>query len=83
MALELNCDAKQCVPTIDKLLTVFQEEAKEHDWYMAGPLGIRFVAALDAFLAPEAGRMTCTVELDMLVGGSWVIGDRATQRIVD
>jgi len=68
MALELHCDAKQCVPTIDKLLTVFQEEAKEHDWYMAGPLGIRFVAASDAFLAPEAGRMTCTIELDMLVG---------------
>jgi hypothetical protein len=68
MALELHCDAKQCVPMIDKLLTVFQEEAKEHDWYMAGPLGIRFVAASDAFLAPEAGRMTCTIELDMLVG---------------
>ena len=68
MALELHCDAKQCVPTIDNLLTVFQEEAKEHNWYMAGPLGIRFVAASDAFLAPEAGRMTCTIELDMLVG---------------
>jgi hypothetical protein len=68
MALELHCDAKQCVPMIDKLLTVFQDEAKEHDWYMAGPLGVRFVAASDAFLAPEAGRMTCTIELDMLVG---------------
>jgi L-gulono-1,4-lactone dehydrogenase len=70
LALELHCDAKQCVPTIDKLLAVFQGEAKEHDWYMAGPLGIRFVAASDAFLAPEAGRMTCTIELDMLVGSS-------------
>lgn len=70
MALELHCDAKECVPTIDKLLAVFQEEAKEHDWYMAGPLGIRFVAPSDAFLAPEAGRMTCTIELDMLVGVS-------------
>jgi L-gulono-1,4-lactone dehydrogenase len=68
MALELHCDAKQCAPTIDKLLNVFQEEAKEHNWYLAGPLGVRFVAAADAFLAPEAGRMTCTIELDMLVG---------------
>jgi hypothetical protein len=70
LALELHCDAKQCVPTIDKLLAVFKDEAKEHDWFMAGPLGIRFVAASDAFLAPEAGRMTCTIELDMLVGVS-------------
>jgi hypothetical protein len=68
LALELHCDAKQCVPTIDKLLEVFQEESKAHNWYMAGPLGIRFVAASDAFLAPEAGRLTCTIELDMLVG---------------
>jgi hypothetical protein len=68
VALELHCDAKQCVPTIDKLLKVFQEESKAHNWYMAGPLGIRFVAASDAFLAPEAGRLTCTIELDMLVG---------------
>src|SRR5438105_3940369 len=35
---------------------------------MAGPLGIRFVAASDAFLAPQSGRMTCTIELAMLVG---------------
>ncbi len=68
MAIELHCDARQCVPTIDKLLTVFQAEARQHNFYMAGPLGIRFVKAADAFLAPEAGRLTCTIELDMLVG---------------
>lgn len=68
IALELHCDATQCVPVIDKLLKVFQEESRARNWYMAGPLGIRFVAPSDAFLAPEAGRMTCTIELDMLVG---------------
>jgi len=68
MALELHCDARQCVPTIDKLLGVFQEQALKYMWYMAGPLGIRFVAPSDAFLAPQAGRMTCTIELAMLVG---------------
>jgi L-gulono-1,4-lactone dehydrogenase len=68
MALELHCDATQCVPTIDKLLGVFQEQALKYMWYMAGPLGIRFVAASDAFLAPQSGRMTCTIELTMLVG---------------
>jgi L-gulono-1,4-lactone dehydrogenase len=67
-ALELHCDAKECVPTIDKLLKVFQEGAAKRSWYMAGPLGIRFVAPSEAFIAPEAGRMTCTIELDMLVG---------------
>ena len=68
MAIELHCDASQCVPIIDKLLDVFNDEAENHEYYMAGPLGIRFTAASDAFLAPEAGRMTCAIELDMLVG---------------
>jgi L-gulono-1,4-lactone dehydrogenase len=68
MAIELHCDARECVPTIDKLLDVFGEEARKSLWYMAGPLGIRFTAAADAYLAPQAGRLTCTIELDMLVG---------------
>ncbi|CAK7205275.1 hypothetical protein SEUCBS139899_008042 [Sporothrix eucalyptigena] len=68
MAIELHCDATQCVPIIDKLLEVFQDEAMRREYYMTGPLGIRFIAASDAFLAPEAGRMTCAIELDMLVG---------------
>lgn len=67
-ALELHCDASQCVPVIDKLLTVFREEAKKHDWYLAGPLGIRFTASSNAFMAQEARRLTCAIELDMLVG---------------
>ncbi|EPE09380.1 oxidoreductase [Ophiostoma piceae UAMH 11346] len=68
MAMELHCDASQCVPIIDELLDVFNDEAENHEYYMAGPLGIRFTAASDAFLAPEAGRITCAIELDMLVG---------------
>jgi len=68
MALELHCDAAQTVPVIDKLLDVFQREALRSLWYMAGPLGVRFVRASPAFLAPQAGRLTCTIELDMLVG---------------
>lgn len=68
MAIELHCDATQCVPIIDKLLDVFRDEAKRHEYYMTGPLGIRFIGASDAFLAPQAGRMTCAIELDMLVG---------------
>jgi len=68
MALELHCDARQTVPVIDRLLDVFQREALRSLWYMAGPLGVRFVRASDAFLAPQAGRLTCTIELDMLVG---------------
>ncbi len=68
-ALELHFDAAEdCVGTIDKVLAVFAEASKEKGWYIAGPLGIRFVKASDAFLAPEAGRFTCTVECDMLYG---------------
>jgi len=68
MAIELHCDATQCVPTIDKILDVFQEEAMQRAFYLAGPLAIRFVKASEAFIASEAGRLTCTIELDMLVG---------------
>lgn len=68
MALELHCDARECVPVIDKMLEVFQEQAVRKAWFMAGPLGIRFVAPSEAYLAPQSGRMTCTVELAMLVG---------------
>ncbi len=68
MAIEFHCEARQCVPVIDKLLDVFRSEAKIHEYYMTGPLGIRFVDSSHAFLAPQAGRMTCAIELDMLVG---------------
>jgi len=68
MALELHCDATQCVPVIDKLLQVFQEQALLKMWFMAGPLGVRFVAPSEGYIAPQSGRMTCTVELAMLVG---------------
>ena len=68
LAMELHCDAARCVPTIDALLEAFHDMADREGWYMAGPLGVRFVAASEGYLAPQAGRMTCTVELAMLVG---------------
>ncbi|KAK4109112.1 FAD-binding domain-containing protein [Canariomyces notabilis] len=68
VAMELHCEASRCVPTIDALLEVFEGLAERERWYMAGPLGIRFVAASEGYLAPQAGRMTCTIELAMLVG---------------
>ena len=68
-AVELHIDAADdCVGAIDKVLAAFARLGKEKKWYIAGPLGIRFTKASDAFLAPEAGRLTCTVELDMLYG---------------
>ncbi|KAK3360568.1 FAD-dependent oxidoreductase [Lasiosphaeria hispida] len=64
-AVELHIDAADdCVGAIDKVLAAFETLG----WYIAGPLGIRFVKSSDAFLAPQAGRFTCTVELDMLYG---------------
>jgi len=68
MALELHCDARETVPTVDKLLAVLQGRVREAQWYLAGPVGIRWVAASDGFLAPQSGRLTCTMELTMLVG---------------
>lgn len=68
LALELHFDAVNCVKTIDHVLDTFKNIASETGWYLAGPIGIRFIAASDAFLAPESGRLTCTAELDMLAG---------------
>lgn len=68
LALELHCPAERCVPTVDALLELFDQLADRKCWYMAGPLGVRFVKASEGYLAPQAGRPTCTIELGMLVG---------------
>ncbi|KAK3171351.1 hypothetical protein OEA41_003435 [Lepraria neglecta] len=74
MALELSfdatgvtTDATKLVHQINNLLAVFAEKAKKN-WYLAGPVALRFVADADAYLAPQAGRVTCMAELDLLVG---------------
>ncbi|KAK0712609.1 hypothetical protein B0T26DRAFT_779998 [Lasiosphaeria miniovina] len=68
-AVELHADAAEdCVTAIDAVLAAFETLGREQKWYIAGPLGIRFIRASDAFLAPQAGRFTCAVELDMLYG---------------
>ncbi|KAK5655847.1 hypothetical protein OQA88_5386 [Cercophora sp. LCS_1] len=68
-AVELHFDAAEdCVAGIDTVLAAFETLGKEKKWYVAGPIGVRFVKGSDAFLAPQAGRFTVTVELDMLYG---------------
>ena len=66
-ATNVENDAEPLVQQIDKLLAVFAQFAQMH-WYLAGPVALRFVKAADAYLAPQAGRNTCMVELDLLVG---------------
>ncbi|EPS42825.1 hypothetical protein H072_3180 [Dactylellina haptotyla CBS 200.50] len=69
LAVELSYPVDEhLVGAIDNLLSVFQNEANKMNWYMAGPFSLRFVAASDAYLAPQQGRLTCMVELDMLLG---------------
>ncbi|KAK6362766.1 hypothetical protein TWF730_000221 [Orbilia blumenaviensis] len=68
-AVELSYPVdKDLVPEIDRLLGIFHDEAAKMNWYLAGPFSLRFVAASDAYLAPQHGRLTCMVELDMLLG---------------
>jgi hypothetical protein len=69
LAMELSYPVDEnLVAAIDELLAIFQDEASKMNWYMAGPFALRFVDASDAYLAPQQGRVTCMVELDMLVG---------------
>ncbi|KAJ3541563.1 hypothetical protein NM208_g4556 [Fusarium decemcellulare] len=68
-AMELSFDATQdIVKIIDRILALFQRAANEHKWYLAGPFAMRFVKSSDAFLAPQEGRTTMMVEMDMLYG---------------
>lgn len=67
-AIELSFDAARFVDSIDQLLGLFAEYAKSHNWYQTGPIGIRFIAPAQAYLAPQYGRVTCMAEMDMLNG---------------
>ena len=74
MALELSfdatgaaIDASELVSKINNLLSIFANAATNQKWYLAGPVALRFVAESDAYLAPEAGRIKCTAELDLLL----------------
>jgi hypothetical protein len=76
LAAELHCDAARCVPTVDALTEAYDDMADRECWYMAGPLGIRFVATSEGYLVPQAGRMTCAVELTMLAGLARLVKER-------
>jgi L-gulono-1,4-lactone dehydrogenase len=69
LAVELSFPADDnLVDAIDTLLEVFGDEASKMNWFIAGPVALRFVAASDAYMAPQYGRLTCMAELDMLAG---------------
>ena len=68
IAVEFAFDIKDTVSKIDQLLDIISSY-KTRDgkgWWMTGPIGVRFVAAADAYLAPQYGRTTAMAELDML-----------------
>ncbi|KAK6067400.1 D-arabinono-1,4-lactone oxidase [Seiridium cupressi] len=68
-AMELSFDASQdIVATVDRILDTFKKAADDREWYLAGPVALRFVKASSAFLAPQEGRPTMMVEMDMLYG---------------
>ncbi|RBQ64559.1 hypothetical protein FVER14953_01654 [Fusarium verticillioides] len=68
-AMELSFDAnKDIVSIVDRILALFQKAASEKKWFLAGPFALRFVKESSAFLAPQQGRTTMMVEMDMLFG---------------
>ncbi|KAH7343096.1 hypothetical protein BKA66DRAFT_555073 [Pyrenochaeta sp. MPI-SDFR-AT-0127] len=67
LELSLPCDTN-LVDNVDKLLDFLDARAQAGKGYLTGPVNLRFVAASKAFLAPQTGRPTCMIELDMLVG---------------
>ncbi|KAK3685182.1 FAD-dependent oxidoreductase [Podospora appendiculata] len=85
LALELHFDARDTVATIDAILAALADFAKDHLWYLPGPIGVRFIRSSDALIAPESGRLTCTAELDMLFGtkSAGQLLDAVKKRICD
>ncbi|KAI8624476.1 hypothetical protein F5Y19DRAFT_454525 [Xylariaceae sp. FL1651] len=68
-AMELSFDATQDVVSIvDRVIAAFQKAELDHKWYIAGPVALRFVAPAAAYAAPQEGRPTMMVEMDMLAG---------------
>jgi L-gulono-1,4-lactone dehydrogenase len=71
-AIELSFDLANAVANLDKLFDLFvkfsQPSLGGQPWWIAGPVGVRFVQSSDAYLAPQYGRVTCMAELDMLQG---------------
>ncbi|KAF2257504.1 FAD-binding domain-containing protein [Lojkania enalia] len=69
LAMELSFPVDEnLVNSIDNLFAIFADEASAKRWYLAGPIALRFVAPSQAYLAPQEGRPTCMVELDMIYG---------------
>jgi hypothetical protein len=66
--VEFAFDIKDTVNKIDQLLDIISsfQTRDGKGWWMTGPIGLRFVAAADAYLAPQYGRITAMAELDML-----------------
>jgi L-gulono-1,4-lactone dehydrogenase len=68
LAMEISFPVDETLlNSVDNLLKTFAKETSK-GWYLAGPVALRFVKASPAYLAPQQGRTTCMVELDMLVG---------------
>ena len=67
-ATNATTDASALIKQVDHLLDIFAQFAAQNKWYLAGPIALRFVAASNAYLAPQTGRPTCVAELDLLVG---------------
>jgi len=67
-AIEFSVGPENFGECIDKVLAFFPKMAADNHWWMTGPIALRFVKAADAYLAPQYGRATCMIELDMLAG---------------
>jgi hypothetical protein len=71
-------DVKDTVAATEAVMRFLRERADKDQVYLTSPLGLRFVKACDAFLAPQYGRDSCMMETPSLYGTT-----RAQQTIAD
>ncbi|MBK9151109.1 MAG: hypothetical protein IPM26_08940 [Saprospiraceae bacterium] len=66
--LAISMKDDQYIEIIDKLLEHIEFIRKKNNWYMSGPLAIRFVRKANAWISPMYGEDTCMVEVIMAKG---------------
>jgi membrane protease YdiL (CAAX protease family) len=71
---------------VERIVRFAAQMAKKHGCYVTSPVGLRFVAAGRAYMAPQYKRDTCMIEMPILAGtaqSELCLKDYLNQMIVD
>lgn len=64
---ELHFDVKHTVAAVNAILKLARSSQDNKIWHTS-PIGVRFTAPSNQFIAMQAGRLTCSIEVPLLLG---------------